>query len=88
LRSRVTMQIGFIIRQEDGTYEVILEEIPYYDLTEYNEDNVRELTRRHTAVLERYIRLYPDHWLWMHRRWKHTKEEVQPEMRAVDHASR
>ena len=88
LRSRVPMQIGFIIRQEDGTYEVILEEIPYYDLTEYNEDNVRELTRRHTAVLERYIRLYPDHWLWMHRRWKHTKEEVQPEMRAVDHASR
>jgi Kdo2-lipid IVA lauroyltransferase/acyltransferase len=23
-----------------------------------------------TAVLERYIREYPDQWLWMHRRWK------------------
>jgi KDO2-lipid IV(A) lauroyltransferase len=26
-----------------------------------------------TAVLEKYIRRYPDQWLWLHRRWK-----VQP----------
>jgi lauroyl/myristoyl acyltransferase len=32
------------------------------------------LTARHTAVLERNIRERPDHWLWMHKRWKHTPE--------------
>ncbi|HZY61108.1 MAG TPA: lipid A biosynthesis acyltransferase, partial [Edaphobacter sp.] len=23
-----------------------------------------------TRVIERYVREYPDQWLWMHRRWK------------------
>jgi KDO2-lipid IV(A) lauroyltransferase len=27
-------------------------------------------TARFTAILEAYIRAYPDQWLWMHRRWK------------------
>jgi Kdo2-lipid IVA lauroyltransferase/acyltransferase len=36
--------------------------------------NVREHTAQITSVLERYIRRYPDQWLWMHRRWK-----VQPD---------
>ncbi len=33
------------------------------------EDSVTN-TAIFTAVLERYIREYPDQWLWMHRRWK------------------
>lgn len=35
--------------------------------------DVAEHTRRVTEVLERYIRHYPEQWLWLHRRWK-----VQP----------
>lgn len=79
LRSGAPMQMGFIVRQTDGTYEVVLEEIPTSDLAGTKEENVVELTRRHTALLERYIRRYPDHWQWMHRRWKHTWESVQEE---------
>jgi len=29
-----------------------------------------ELTRAWSRVVESYIRRYPDHWVWMHRRWK------------------
>ncbi len=79
LRSGAPMQMGFIIRRSDGTYDVVLEEIPTADLAGYTEDHVLELTRRHTALLERYIRAHPDHWQWMHRRWKHTWESVQRE---------
>lgn len=79
LRTGATMIIGFMIRQPDWTYEAILEEIPMADLNGYSEDHVRELTQRHTAILEKFIRQYPDHWLWMHRRWKHTWESVQKE---------
>jgi KDO2-lipid IV(A) lauroyltransferase len=31
---------------------------------------VRENTQRFTTVIENIIRRYPDHWNWIHRRWK------------------
>ncbi|MDP2209671.1 MAG: lysophospholipid acyltransferase family protein [Bacteroidota bacterium] len=73
LRSGAAMQMGIIIRKPDFTYEAIIEEIQTSDLTEYNEANVYELTQRHTAVLEKYIRMYPEQWMWTHRRWKNIK---------------
>lgn len=75
LKTGAPLQMGFMIRQPEGTYEVILHDIDYSDLSSFSEENVLELTRRHTALLEKYIRMYPDHWLWMHRRWKHTSVE-------------
>ena len=32
-----------------------------------------ELTRRHTRLLESFIREEPEFWLWSHRRWKHKR---------------
>ena len=28
-----------------------------------------------TRVLEEYVRKYPDHWFWPHRRWKSTTQD-------------
>ncbi len=72
LKSGAPIVMGFLVRQKDGTYTLTLEEIEQHDLVDYTEENIIELTRRHVAVLERWIRLHPDHWLWMHKRWKHT----------------
>lgn len=74
LRTQAPLIMGFMIRQPDGSYNVVLEKIKYDDISEYNENNVYELTRRHLKLLESYIRKYPDHWLWMHKRWKHVKD--------------
>lgn len=79
LKTGAPMQMGFIVRKPDMTYEVTLEEIPHDDLKGVTQENITELTRRHTALLESYIRKYPDHWLWMHRRWKHTPESIREE---------
>jgi len=73
LKTGAPIVMTFLIRQLDGTYEAVFEEVDRTGLESYSEENVVELTRRHVAVLERYIRQYPDHWLWMHRRWKHTE---------------
>lgn len=63
----------FFIRRPEGGYRAVYEEVDRGGLTGTAEENIVELTRRHTALLERYIRTYPDHWLWMHKRWKHTE---------------
>ena len=49
-------------------------QVPFDDLTETTAESVRELTARHTNVLEDAIREKPEFWLWQHRRWKHAKE--------------
>ena len=73
LKTGAPIVMFFFIRQSDRTYTVEFEEVDRSGLTGYSEENVLELTRRHTAILEKYIRMRPDHWLWMHRRWKHTE---------------
>jgi KDO2-lipid IV(A) lauroyltransferase len=33
------------------------------------EEDVHRLTALFTSVIENYVRLYPDQWLWIHKRW-------------------
>ncbi|MFQ5799348.1 MAG: lysophospholipid acyltransferase family protein [Bacteroidota bacterium] len=77
LKTGAPVQMGFLVRQMDGTYEGVFEEVSKEELSEVTEANIAELTRRHTKLLEKYVRLYPDHWLWMHRRWKHSEQSGQ-----------
>lgn len=72
LRTGAPIVLGLLFRQQDGAYEFILEEVDRAGLHSSSEESVTELTQRHTAVLEKWIRTRPDHWLWMHKRWKHT----------------
>jgi KDO2-lipid IV(A) lauroyltransferase len=49
-------------------------EIPH---TDDRAADILEGTRRATAVIESWIRRYPDQWLWIHRRWK-TRPPGEP----------
>ena len=73
LKTNTPIIMAFLLRQGDGRYQLMFEEVDRTGLGSYTEENVTELTRRHTAILERYIRMRPDLWLWMHKRWKHTE---------------
>jgi len=44
-----------------------------------DEEDVRRLTQLFTDVVEKYVRRYPDQWLWIHRRWK-TRPPGEPEI--------
>ena len=72
LKTGAAIILSFAIRQVDGTYRIRFVEVPKTDLTEYNPQNVAELTRRHVHLTESIIRQYPGQWMWMHKRWKHV----------------
>jgi KDO2-lipid IV(A) lauroyltransferase len=59
------------VRYELGTEAVIDPEAIESD------DPVREITERYTAALERAIRLSPEQYFWVHRRWKSRPEDRQ-----------
>jgi KDO2-lipid IV(A) lauroyltransferase len=37
---------------------------------------IAEATLAATRALDRFVRVYPDQWLWLHRRWKHLDRGV------------
>jgi KDO2-lipid IV(A) lauroyltransferase len=73
LKLDVPIIMAFTVRQPDGTYTMKMEELDRSGLEGSPEERIDELTRRHVEVFERFVRKYPDHWLWMHKRWKHAE---------------
>jgi len=73
LRQGAQIVMPMMVRRPDRGYDVVIEPIDSSDLTGPTEENIRILTERHTALLERYVRTHPDQWLWAHKRWKHTE---------------
>lgn len=70
LKTGAALMLTLSFRQPDGSLRVIFEEIKRDDLNNANEESIQILTQRATTRLEQRIREYPDHWFWMHRRWK------------------
>jgi Kdo2-lipid IVA lauroyltransferase/acyltransferase len=63
------------VRQEDGSICASFEDIEIDYDKGVTDDNIFDIMQRCTSKLESQIRQHPDHWLWMHRRWKTRKEQ-------------
>jgi len=70
LKTGAPILYGIPVRQNDYSYETIMKEISMDNLPDSYEEKVREISQRHMAYLESYIRKFPEQWLWMHKRWK------------------
>jgi KDO2-lipid IV(A) lauroyltransferase len=62
---------GFLLWEEAGKKYVLHfgKELSVASSGDSEQDAVTN-TAMFTAVIESYVRQYPDQWLWMHRRWK------------------
>jgi KDO2-lipid IV(A) lauroyltransferase len=67
LKTGAAMLPAFIVREgKTGKHTVYFESAIYPDKT----STIYSLTKSYTDKLESYIKQYPDHWFWPHRRWK------------------
>ena len=77
----------FLIREGDR-FKYIAEKEIDLDITGNRDRDIVVNTARWNKVLERYIRKYPDHWVWMHRRWKTRPRSVTShQMQLIDKIS-
>lgn len=70
LRTGCPVVSAFLVCDKPGQHRLIFSgEIPIHRSGNLRWD-VEENTRRFNHVLEAFIRRYPEHWFWLHRRWK------------------
>lgn len=82
LRSNAPVVPGFLIWDESlQKHRLCFEpEVPLIRTGDFKEE-VRLNTAQYTKVIEDYARRYPEHWLWIHKRWK-TRPQGEPDLYA------
>lgn len=60
--------------EEKQKYVVYLEPPVEYQKTENAEEDIKNLTQKVTNIVEKYVRKYPEQWLWIHKRWNTRPE--------------
>ncbi|MBV8630832.1 MAG: lysophospholipid acyltransferase family protein [Silvibacterium sp.] len=79
LKTGATVLPGFMIWEEsERKYVLHFGQTIELVSTGNDEQDVIETTARFTAVIESWIRRYPDQWLWVHRRWKTRPPGEEP----------
>lgn len=74
LRTGATLLPTFIIREKGG-HRVVIEKPLEIARTGDLARDIREATALFTRTIESFVRRHPDHWLWVHRRWKTQRGE-------------
>lgn len=65
--------------EKNKRYKIIHGEIVEPAQTGDRKQDILETTAAFTSALEKFIRRYPDQWIWIHKRWK-TRPPGQPEL--------
>jgi len=73
VRSGAAVIPAFALRDRPGHTTLVFEPELELERTGDTESDLIENTRRFQNVVERYIRMYPEQWLWLYRRWKCPK---------------
>lgn len=74
LQTGAPILFGLAHRRPDGRHEGMFE-APRESTVPPTDENVREVVQWYTQRLEAAVRERPEHWFWLHRRWKTAPPE-------------
>jgi KDO2-lipid IV(A) lauroyltransferase len=77
-KRRLPVIPAFIVRKSRTRHHVyVLPPIEFETVGDLNE-SLAHNTRRYLAALEKFVMRHPDHWIWLHRRWRRRPEGEAP----------
>lgn len=79
LRLDIPVVFTSAVRLPNGRYQMIFDTVQY-ERTGDREVDVDGIVAAYTAVLERWVRRFPEQYFWHHRRWKHQRPGTPPEL--------
>ncbi|MBI1939821.1 MAG: lysophospholipid acyltransferase family protein [Ignavibacteriales bacterium] len=71
LKTKCSVLASIVIRKPDYNYKVIFEKLSFENLPENFEEQIREVNQRFISFIEKYVRMYPEQYFWMHNLWKY-----------------
>lgn len=69
-RYKATVLPVFNVRAKDGRYHIYIDPPVSLISTGDIRNDIEANTRRFNQIIEKYVRLAPDNWMWIHRRWR------------------
>ncbi len=70
LKTNAVILPAFAVWEEEkGKYVVYLEPPVEFEETGDADEDILEITRKINGVVEKFVRKYPEQWLWIHKRW-------------------
>lgn len=60
----------YIYRQDDGRGIIMIEDELSWEEKENKESTLVHMTQKFNDKIEEIVKLHPDQWMWVHRRWK------------------
>lgn len=70
LKTGIPLWPGFLIRRDDDFhFDFCSDGLIEYKPTGDKEADILAITQMLNNAIEKYVRLYPEQWLWSHRRW-------------------
>lgn len=68
MRYQATLLPTFDIREEDNKHRIIIE--PPLDFSDQEKVSLEEVMNKLMEKIEKYVRDYPEQWIWWYRQWK------------------
>ncbi|OGS34885.1 MAG: hypothetical protein A2474_07855 [Elusimicrobia bacterium RIFOXYC2_FULL_34_12] len=77
LHTDLPVVMGFCIRKPEKIRHKIKFVTLDFRKSGNNEKDIELFTLKYTQILEGFIKKYPDHWFWFHKRWKTTVDNTE-----------